>query len=102
MGLVEVDDETVSDSETTVIGSTQVDADKDKNFEVTNKGANPVVFRAYGSADGSEWDLKDTKEVDRGNGTSLMVERNAMVYVKLTGQTKTTGQTSTVDAKLEW
>ena len=101
MGKVHVTDVEVGTTETEIIGSTQVDADKDKLFTVNN-GDKDIEVKAYASSDGMEWTLKKTKQISPNSVGSLQVDHNLNIYVKLTGVCLDPGASSTVDAQLEW
>ena len=101
MGSVSVTDVEVTDTETVIIDSTLVDADKDKTFVVSN-GDNAIEAKAYSSANGTDWSLKDTKTIGSNESGTLKVMSNMYIYVKLTGRCLSSGRTSKVDATLDW
>ena len=101
MGIVEVENIEVTDSETEIIGATEADHTKDKNFSIQN-GDTDIEAKAYSSPDGTNWTLKDTKMISGGSSGELKIEWNMNIQVKLTGRCIESGKTRTVDAKLEW
>ena len=101
MGYVKASGVEVTDTETEIIGSTQVDADKHKIFVVQN-GDNAIETKAYGSENGTDWTMKDMKRIEVNMISALLVEKNMCIYVKLSGRTLEPDTESIVTAILEW
>ena len=75
--------------------------EEDRRFGVGN-GDNEINATAWGSDDNQNWTEEESKTIAPNNYETLIVGLNHYPYVKLTGRTTSSGQTSTVDGYLTY
>jgi hypothetical protein len=101
MGTKSVTGVVVSSTETEIIESTRTDASVEKSFNVDN-GDNEIIAKAWGSENGIDWSVVDTKTIAPRENGILIIGPNHFIDVKLTGITTSQFATSSVDATLTW
>ena len=91
----------VGDSETEIIESTHTSTESDRTFGVGN-GDKEIIATAWGSDDEENWFKEESKTVAAHAYKILIVGLHHYPYVKLTGRTTTSGQTSIIDGYLTY
>ena len=91
----------VGDTETEIIESTETDKSEDRTFGVGN-GDKEIIATAWGSDDGENWQVEESKNVAPSSYKVLIVGNNHFPFVKLTGRTTSATETSVVDGYLTY
>lgn len=91
----------VGDTETELIESTATDTQEDRTFSIGN-GDKEISATAWGSNSGTSWEEIESKTIDPSGYETIILGSNHYLYVKLTGKTTTSGDTSIVDAFLTY
>ena len=90
----------VTDTETEIIEAHETPHEKDRIFAVSN-GEKKIEVKAWGKNEGESWIEKGSREIEANNNGTLTVGLN-VYFVKLTGKTLSSGDTSIVDASLTY
>ncbi len=91
----------VGNTETEIIESTHTSTNEDRIFSVGNR-EKEIVTTAWGSDDNQNWEEVESKTITPRSYDTLVTGMNHLPYVKLTGRTTTPGETSIVDAYLNY
>jgi hypothetical protein len=91
----------VSHTETEIIEPTDTNKQEDRTFMVQN-GEKNIIAIAWGLDDNQVWQEIDNKTINARESNVLIAGQTHYPRVKLTGRTTTSGDTSIVNATLEW
>jgi len=90
----------VKDIQTEIIEPQETDKNKDRIFAISN-GDNEIEVKIMGSNDCETWEERDSVTIEANNNRSLTCGPQ-VYWVKLIGNTTTSGTTSVVDASLTY
>ena len=95
-------DVVVGNSETEIIDSTYTDKWRNRRFRIEN-GENEIIATVWGSNDEVNWEFWESETIDPGKTDTMVLGSNHWWYVKLTGRTiGSPDTTSIVDASLTY